>query len=201
MIESLDFSKSDGLLPAIVQDYNSSAVLMLGYMNKESLEKTIKDKKVTFWSRSKKRLWQKGETSGNYLHYVSMAKDCDSDSLLIQAIPEGATCHTGSYSCFNVQPDNISILRELEKLINLRAEELPENSYTTKLLEGDVIYVAQKVGEEAVETVVAALSQELSNLHEESADLIYHLLVLLKKRDTNIDAVLKVLAKRRGQNL
>ena len=198
MIESLAFSKGNGLMPVIVQDSETSAVLMLGYMNRESVEKTIQDKKVTFWSRSKERLWQKGETSGNYLHYVSMEKDCDSDSLLIQAIPEGPTCHTGSYSCFNVQPDKLSILRELEILINRRAEELPENSYTTTLLKSDISLVAQKVGEEAVETVVAGLSQETEKLHEEAADLIYHLLVLLKKRDTNFDAVLDVLAKRRG---
>ena len=198
MIESLDFSKGNGLMPVIVQDSETSAVLMLGYMNRESVEKTIQDKKVTFWSRSKERLWQKGESSGNYLHYVSMEKDCDSDSLLIQAIPEGPTCHTGSYSCFNVQPDKLSILRVLEILINRRAEELPENSYTTTLLKSDVSLVAQKVGEEAVETVVAGLSQETEKLHEEAADLIYHLLVLLKKRDTNFDAVLDVLAKRRG---
>ena len=198
MIESLDFSKGNGLMPVIVQDSETSAVLMLGYMNKESVEKTIQDKKVTFWSRSKERLWQKGESSENYLHYVSMEKDCDSDSLLIQAIPEGPTCHTGSYSCFNVQPDKLSILRVLEILINRRAEELPENSYTTTLLKSDISLVAQKVGEEAVETVVAGLSQETEKLHEEAADLIYHLLVLLKKRDTNFDAVLDVLAKRRG---
>lgn len=198
MIESLDFSKGNGLMPVIVQDSETSAVLMLGYMNKESVEKTIQDKKVTFWSRSKERLWQKGESSGNFLHYVSMEKDCDSDSLLIQAIPEGPTCHTGSYSCFNVQPDKLSILRELEILITRRADELPEDSYTTTLLKSDISLVAQKVGEEAVETVVAGLSQELTDLHEESADLIYHLLVLLKKRDTNFDAVLNVLAKRRG---
>ena len=198
MIESLNFSKANGLLPAIVQDYNTSAVLMLGYMNKESLQKTIKDKKVTFWSRSKNRLWQKGETSGNYLKFVSMDKDCDSDSILIQAIPEGPTCHTGSYSCFKVQPNKLSILRELEELISQRAEEMPENSYTTTLLKGNISLVAQKVGEEAVETVVAGLTQEIENLHEESADLIYHLLVLLKKRNTNFDAVLNVLAKRRG---
>lgn len=198
MIESLDFSKANGLLPAIVQDYNTSAILMLGYMNEESLEKTVKDKKVTFWSRSKNRLWQKGETSGNYLKFVSMDKDCDSDSLLIQAIPEGPTCHTGSYSCFNVQPNKLSILRELEELISQRAEEMPDNSYTTTLLKGNISLVAQKVGEEAVETVVAGLTQEIENLHEESADLIYHLLVLLKKRNTNFDAVLNVLAKRRG---
>ena len=190
MIESLDFSKGNGLMPVIVQDSETSAVLMLGYMNRESVEKTIQDKKVTFWSRSKERLWQKGESSGNYLHYVSMEKDCDSDSLLIQAIPEGPNYHTGSYSCFNVQPDKLSILRELEILINRRAEELPENSYTTTLLKSDISLVAQKVGEEAVETVVAGLSQELTDLHEESADLIYHLLVFLKKRDTNFDAVL-----------
>ena len=198
MIESLDFSKGNGLMPVLVQDSDTSAVLMLGYMNKESVERTIQEKKVTFWSRSKERLWQKGETSGNYLHYVSMEKDCDSDSLLIQAIPEGPTCHTGSYSCFNVQPDKLSILRELEILINRRAEELPEDSYTTTLLKGNISLVAQKVGEEAVETVVAGLSQETEKLHEEAADLIYHLLVLLKKRDTNFDAVLDVLAKRRG---
>ena len=198
MIKSLDFSKTNGLLPVIVQDKKTSAVLMLGYMNEEALEKTMEDKKVTFWSRSKNRLWQKGESSGNYLHYVSMEKDCDSDSLLIQAIPEGPTCHTGSYSCFNVQPNKLSILRELEELISQRAEEMSENSYTTKLLKGNIDLVAQKVGEEAVETVVAGLSQDVENLHEESADLIYHLLVLLKKRNTNFDSVLEVLAKRRG---
>ena len=127
-----------------------------------------------------------------------MEKDCDSDSILIQAIPEGPTCHTGSYSCFKVQPNKLSILRELEELISQRAEEMPENSYTTTLLKGNINLVAQKVGEEAVEKVVAGLTQEIENLHEESADLIYHLLVLLKKRNTNFDAVLNVLAKRRG---
>ena len=195
----LDCSKGNGLIPAVIQDDKTSSVLMLGYMNKEAFDKTMKEKIVTFWSRSKGRLWQKGETSGNFLHLVSVHKDCDSDTLLLRTNPEGPTCHTGSYSCFDIQPDNLSILTELESVISKRARELPEGSYTTSLFKGGTSLIAQKVGEEAVETVVAALDQNLERLHEESADLIYHLLVLLHEKETSLSAVLSELASRRNE--
>ncbi len=199
MKNELDFSKENGLIPAIIQDDKTSSVLMLGYMNKEAFDKTMEEKIVTFWSRSKGRLWQKGETSGNFLHLVSVHIDCDSDALLFRVNPEGPTCHTGSYSCFDVQPDNLSILKELESVISKRARELPEGSYTTYLFNGGTSFIAQKVGEEAVETVVAALDQNLERLHEESADLIYHLLVLLHEKETSLSAVLSELASRRNK--
>lgn len=199
MKNKIDFSKENGLIPAIIQDDKTSSVLMLGYMNKEAFDKTMKEKIVTFWSRSKRRLWQKGETSGNFLHLVSVHKDCDSDTLLLRANPEGPTCHTGSYSCFDVQPDNLSILTELETVISERSRELPEGSYTTSLFNGGTSLIAQKLGEEAVETVVAALNQDLERLHEESADLIYHLLVLLHEKGTTLSAVLSELEKRRSE--
>ena len=197
MKNEIDFSKGSGLVPVIIQDDKTSAVLMLGYMNKEAYDKTMEDKIVTFWSRSKERLWQKGETSGNFLHLVSSHVDCDSDTLLLRIKPQGPTCHTGSYSCFDVQPDNLSILTELETVISQRARDLPEGSYTTSLFKGGTSLIAQKVGEEAVETVVAALDQNLERLHEESADLIYHLLVLLHNKGTTLSSVLSELEKRR----
>ena len=197
MKNEIDFSKGSGLVPIIIQDDKTSAVLMLGYMNKEAYDKTMEDKIVTFWSRSKERLWQKGETSGNFLHLVSSHVDCDSDTLLLRIKPQGPTCHTGSYSCFDVQPDNLSILTELETVISQRARDLPEGSYTTSLFKGGTSLIAQKVGEEAVETVVAALDQNLERLHEESADLIYHLLVLLHNKGTTLSSVLSELKKRR----
>ena len=192
-----NLSKGIGLVTVIIQDDKTSAVLMLGYMNKEAYDKTMEDKIVTFWSRSKERLWRKGETSGNFLHLVSSHVDCDSDTLLLRIKPQGPTCHTGSYSCFDVQPDNLSILTELETVISQRARDLPEGSYTTSLFKGGTSLIAQKVGEEAVETVVAALDQNLERLHEESADLIYHLLVLLHNKGTTLSSVLSELEKRR----
>lgn len=199
MKNDMDFNKGTGLVPVIIQDDKTSAVLMLGYMNKEAYDKTLEDKVVTFWSRSKERLWQKGESSGNYLHLVSVHQDCDSDTLLLKTNPQGPTCHTGSYSCFDVQPDDLSILTELESVITQRASDLPEGSYTTSLFKGGTSLIAQKVGEEAVETVVAALDQNLERLHEEAADLIYHLLVLLQNKGTSLSAVLSKLASRRNE--
>ena len=197
MKNELDFSIKNDLIPAIIQDDKTSSVLMLGYMNKEAYDKTLEDKIVTFWSRSKARLWQKGETSGNYLHLVSVHKDCDSDTLLLRTNPQGPTCHTGSYSCFDVQPDNLSILTELENIISQRAQKLPKGSYTTSLFNGGTPLIAQKLGEEAVEAVVAALSQDLDRLHEESADLIFHLLVLLHDKGTTFNSVLSKLESRK----
>lgn len=199
MKNDIDFNKGTGLVPVIIQDDKTSAVLMLGYMNKEAYDKTLEDKVVTFWSRSKERLWQKGETSGNFLHLVSVHQDCDFDTLLLKTNPQGPTCHTGSYSCFDVQPDDLSILTELESVITQRASDLPEGSYTTSLFKGGTSLIAQKVGEEAVETVVAALNQNLERLHEESADLIYHLLVLLQNKGTSLSAVLSELESRRNE--
>ena len=199
MNNELDFTKENGLLPVIIQDDKTSSVLMLGYMNKEAYDKTIEEKIVTFWSRSKSRLWQKGETSGNFLHLVSVHKDCDSDTLLLRTNPQGPTCHTGSYSCFDVQPDNLSILAELESVISQRSRDLPEGSYTTFLLNGGNSLIAQKVGEEAVELVVAALNQNLERVHEESADLIYHILVLLHEKGSSLKSVLSELENRRSE--
>jgi len=197
MKNKINFAKGSGLVPVIIQDDKTSSVLMLGYMNKEAYDKTMEDKIVTFWSRSKARLWQKGETSGNYLHLVSIHKDCDLDTLLLRTNPKGPTCHTGSYSCFDVQPDNLYILKELESVISERSRDLPEGSYTASLLNGGTSLIAQKVGEEAVELVVAALNQNLERLHEESADLIYHLLVLLHDKGSTLSSVLNVLETRR----
>ena len=199
MKNEIDFSKQNGMIPVIIQDDKTSSVLMLGYMNKAAYDKTLEEKIVTFWSRSKDRLWQKGETSGNFLRLVSVHQDCDSDALLLRTNPQGPTCHTGSYSCFNVQPDDLSILIELENVISQRARDLPEGSYTTSLFNGRTSLIAKKVGEEAVETVVAALDQNLERLEEESADLIYHLLVLLHEKGTKLSAVLSKLASRKNE--
>lgn len=201
-IDSLDFEKVNGLMPAIIQDAESHQVLMLGYMNREALQKTLAEKRVTFFSRSKQRLWTKGETSGNYLDLVEIQQDCDDDTLLILAHPHGPTCHTGEESCFyrkDFKPaQNLNFLNELEDLIISRKKEMPEGSYTTSLFEDGIDKIAQKVGEEAVETIIEAKNKD-HNLVDETSDLIYHLLVLLAEKDVPLQSIVDNLKERHGQ--
>lgn len=198
--ESLDFDKQGGLLPAIVQHAVTGEVLMLGYMNAEALQKTQATGKVTFFSRSKDRLWTKGETSGHTLDLVSLAPDCDRDALLVRALPNGPTCHTGTKSCFGEAPGpDIAFLGELERIIAARASASPEESYTARLMARGLLKIAQKVGEEGVETALAATNQDDEALTGEAADLIFHLLVLLKARGLSLADVVSVLeARHRG---
>jgi phosphoribosyl-ATP pyrophosphohydrolase/phosphoribosyl-AMP cyclohydrolase len=198
MIDKLNFDKLNGLIPAIIQDSATRQVLMVGFMNREAFTKTLKEQKVTFWSRTKERLWQKGETSGNTLAVSSVQIDCDGDALLIQAIPAGPVCHTGTYTCFGEAKsvDSISTLDRLEEIIRERRQLMPAESYTAQLFQQGTPRIAQKVGEEAVETVVAALQGDRSSLEEESADLLYHLLVLLNDQGLSLSDVTAVLKKR-----
>lgn len=185
-INDLDFEKNkDGLIPAIIQDCNTLKVLMLGYMNREALVKSIDEGKVTFFSRTKQRLWTKGETSGNYLIIEEIHADCDNDTLLIKAKPMGPTCHTGSSSCFNTD-DTEGFIRRLQFIIQQRKTERPEGSYTVRLFDKGVNKMAQKVGEEAVETVIEAIDCNDERFRYEAADLIYHLLVLLVSKNMTI---------------
>ena len=190
----IDFAKSGGLVPAVVQDAGTGAVLMLGYMNAEALERTRTEGVVTFFSRSKGRLWTKGETSGNRLLVVEVRTDCDEDAILVRANPEGPTCHTGTRSCF-VAPTG-EVLERLELVIAGRRGAPPESSYTARLLAEGLPRIAQKVGEEATETVVAALAEDDGKLAGEAADLVYHLLVLLQARGLGLRNVVEVLEAR-----
>ena len=194
-MDKIDFTKGNGLVPAVIQDNNTLQVLMVGYMNEEALEKTIKDKKVTFFSRSKNRLWTKGETSGNYLFVEEILSDCDKDSLLIRVNPAGPVCHTGSTSCFG---DEISkgFIYELEHIINQRIRKNSEDSYTNKLYKKGINKVAQKVGEEAVELIIEAKDDNIELFQNEAADLLYHLLILLKSKNVRFSDVEEVLKKR-----
>ncbi len=195
-IESLAWEKQSGLLPAIVQDADSRRVLMLGYMSREALATTIESRQVTFYSRSKQRLWTKGESSGHVLTLVGLEVDCDNDTLLVQARPHGPTCHLGTVSCFPNAPGDV--LGDLDALIAKRAVDLPAGSYTTKLFESGIKRIAQKVGEEGLETALAAVVEDDDALLGEAADLLYHLIVLLRARGLDLDAVKQVLAKRRS---
>jgi phosphoribosyl-AMP cyclohydrolase / phosphoribosyl-ATP pyrophosphohydrolase len=192
-IDSLDWSKSEGLLPAVVQDARTGTVLMLGYMNRESLRITLAERKVTFFSRSKNRLWTKGETSRNYLNLVSVQADCDKDTLLITALPDGPTCHIGTDSCFGeVETDvrRVAFLTQLEAVIAQRVRDRPEGSYTARIWAEGPNRLAQKVGEEGVEVALAAVTQPDDRLIGESADLLFHLALLLKSRNLSLtDAV------------
>jgi phosphoribosyl-ATP pyrophosphohydrolase/phosphoribosyl-AMP cyclohydrolase len=194
----IDFEKVGGLVPAIIQDEVTKNVLMLGYMNEEAYRKTIETRRVTFWSRSRNCLWTKGETSGNYLDLVSIKNDCDNDTLLIKVHPNGPTCHTGTDTCWG--EDNkinpILFLSELQDFINKRHEEMPENSYTTSLFKKGVGKIAQKVGEEAVETIIEAVNGNDKNLVYEAADMIYHLIVLLTDKGLRIEDLAQELAQR-----
>lgn len=198
MIEQLNFEKMGGLVPAVIQDARTGQVLMSGFMNKEALQKTAGEKKVTFWSRTKKRLWQKGETSGNYLEVVSMHGDCDADSVLIKAIPHGPVCHTGSFTCFGEKelPHGMLVLAELENIIAGRKINMPEGSYTSELFAAGTARIAQKVGEEGVETAIAAVQNDNPRLAEETADLFYHIIVLLRQQNMTLEDVAEVIRKR-----
>lgn len=194
--DALAWDKQGGLLPAIVQDADSRRVLMLGYMSREALAKTLELQQVTFFSRSKQRLWTKGESSGHVLTLVSLEVDCDNDTLLVQARPQGPTCHLGTASCFPSAPGDV--LGDLDALIRRREADRPEGSYTTKLFESGIKRIAQKVGEEGLETALAAVVESDDDLLGEASDLLYHLIVLLRARGLNLDDVKQVLAKRRG---
>lgn len=199
-IDSLDWSKGDGLLPAIVQDATHGKVLMLGYMNRDALRKTLGEKRVTFYSRSKQRLWTKGETSGNFLHLVDAAIDCDNDTLLIMAQPEGPTCHKGTDSCFgdeiSTTATQLAFLARLESVIEKRISERPEGSYTARLWSEGKTRMAQKVGEEGVEVALAAVTQTDEKLVGEAADLLFHLTLLLKSRELSLGHVVAELERR-----
>ncbi len=196
----LNFDKLMGLVPAVIQDNNSNKVLMLGFMNREALDKSRETGLVTFYSRTRKRLWTKGEESGNFLKIREIIPDCDNDSLLIKADPTGPVCHTGTDTCFNESnTDEISFLLGLQDLIHNRKIEMPPDSYTTKLFEKGINKIAQKVGEEAVELVIEAMDVNDELLLNEAADLIYHLLVLLSARDKDIRDVLAVLEERHNK--
>lgn len=194
---TLDWGKVDGLMPAIVQDAATLRVLMLGYMDRDALEKTRDSGKVTFFSRTKKRLWTKGETSGNYLELVDIGVDCDADTLLVTARPHGPTCHTGSASCFDAAPGNF--LGALDALVKQREHDRPLNSYTTRLFEKGARYIAQKVGEEGVETALAGVVQRDEDLLGESADLLFHLIVLLRSRGLSLNDAVAVLEERHAK--
>ncbi|MDR0510559.1 MAG: bifunctional phosphoribosyl-AMP cyclohydrolase/phosphoribosyl-ATP diphosphatase HisIE [Rikenellaceae bacterium] len=182
----LDSAKNaDGLVPAVIQDNETLAVLMVGYMNGEAYDKTVSEGRVTFWSRTKGRLWTKGESSGNYLNVVSIAADCDRDTLLIRVDPVGPTCHTGSVSCFGGEAAE-GFIRRLQGIVRQRHRDMPEGSYTTRLFTKGVNKIAQKVGEEAVETVIEAVADNTPAMIYEASDLIYHLLTLLEARGCSI---------------
>lgn len=193
----IDFEKSDGLVPVIVQHTNTLQVLMLGYMNKEALEKTETEGKVTFFSRSKGRLWTKGETSGNYLMVEDIRTDCDNDTILIKAKPIGHTCHTGKTSCFDGdKTTSRGFLYELEKVIEQRITDNTEGSYTAQLFSKGINKVAQKVGEEAVELVIESKDDNLELFKNEAADLMYHFLILLKTKNLRLEDIEEVLSDR-----
>lgn len=193
----VDFAKMGGLVPAIIQDYSTSKVLMLGFMNEEALRKTEETGKVTFFSRTKNRLWTKGEESGNFLNVVSMAIDCDQDTLLIKVNPVGPVCHTGSDTCFNEKnEEDIMFIKQLQDFITKRHEEMPAASYTTSLFQEGINRMAQKVGEEAVETVIEATNGTNERLIYEASDLIYHLIVLLTSKGYRFEDLARELKKR-----
>ncbi len=196
-INTLNFEKLNGLIPAVILDNASHTVLMLGFMNKESLKNTLDTKLVTFFSRTRKSLWVKGETSGNFLHLIDIKSDCDDDSLLVYVNPDGPTCHTGDFSCFkDSTPSDISFLSELFELVQRRKAEMPEKSYTTKLfLEGEN-RIIQKVGEEAIETVIAAKNRDKEEIINEVSDLFFHLFVMLVNQGVTLDEVVKNLEGR-----
>ena len=194
---SLDFTKLNGLVPAVVQDARTGKVLMVGFMNEEAYLKTKELQKVTFFSRTKNRLWTKGEESGNFLNVKEILIDCDKDTLLIKAIPVGPTCHTGSDTCFDeINTGGLFWLKELQDLVDQRKAEMPEGSYTTKLFNKGINKVAQKVGEEAVELVIEAKDNNDELFLNEAADLMFHYIVLLTAKGKRIEDVVKILEER-----
>ena len=197
----LDFEKMNGLIPAIIQDNYTQKVLMLGFMNKEAYEKTVETGKVTFFSRTKNRLWTKGEQSGNFLHVVSIKADCDNDTLLIMVHPDGPVCHTGTDTCWGEKNEqDIMFLKELQDFIDRRRQEMPDKSYTTSLFNSGVNKMAQKVGEEAVETVIEACNGTDERLIYEGSDLLYHLIVLLNYKGYRIEDLARELKERHSAN-
>jgi len=199
---TIDFEKMGGLVPAIIQDAVTRKVLMLGFMNEEAYQKTLQTKHVTFWSRTRNTLWTKGETSGNFLNLVDIKVDCDNDTLLIQAHPDGPTCHKGTDTCWGEENEQnpLLFLTELQDFINKRKEEMPEGSYTTKLFKEGINKIAQKVGEEALETVIEATNGTSEHLVYEASDLLYHLLVMLTDKGLRIEDVAAELQKRHDPN-
>jgi phosphoribosyl-ATP pyrophosphohydrolase/phosphoribosyl-AMP cyclohydrolase len=191
MTEEIDFAKMNGLVPAVVQHPENGSVLMVGFMNKEALARTEREGQVVFWSRSRQCLWKKGETSSNYLDLVSIESDCDNDALLIKAMPRGPVCHTGKASCFSDEGTNgqYGVISRLLETIKQRKRDLPENSYTAKLFSRGVAFIGQKVGEEAVELAIAAQYGDKQRCIEETADLVYHLLVLLREKGIEFSEV------------
>lgn len=200
-LNELDWGKGDGLLPAIVQDATSGAVLMLGYMNREALAATTQTGRVTFWSRSKRRLWTKGEESGHFLQLRGLAADCDGDTLLVLATPVGPTCHLGTPTCFGADPPrpaaaDLAFLATLQRVISDRIERRPAGSYTAKLLEQGVLRIAQKVGEEGLELALAAVAESDAKIVGEAADLLYHTMLLLQTKNLSFDRVVAELNAR-----
>ena len=194
---TIDFDKMEGLVPAIIPDDKTLRVLMLGFMNKEAYEKTVETGKVTFWSRTKGRLWTKGETSGNYLNVVSIKNDCDNDTLLIKVNPVGPVCHTGADTCWDEDNDNpIMFLTELQRFIERRHKEMPEGSYTTSLFRDGLSRMTQKVGEEAVELVIESMKGDNERLIYEASDMMYHLIVLLTSKGLSIEDIARELIER-----
>lgn len=198
----INFAKSNGLVPAIVQDAKTRKVLMLGYMNEEAYNKTVDTKKVTFFSRSRQTLWTKGETSGNYLDLVSIKVDCDNDTLLVEAIPCGPVCHTGTDTCWGDKNEGnpLDFLTELQDFIEKRYKEMPEGSYTTSLFKDGLNRMAQKVGEEALETVIEAVNGTDDRLIYEASDMFYHLIVLLTSKGLRIEDIAKELKTRHSKD-
>lgn len=198
----IDFEKGNGLIPAIIQDIDTRKVLMLGYMNKDAYEQTLQTKKVTFFSRSRNCLWVKGETSGNYLHLKEIKCDCDNDALLILVKPEGPVCHKGTDTCWgeNNERNALAFLSELQDFINDRKQKMPENSYTTSLFKDGINRIAQKVGEEALETVIEAVNGTNERIVYEGADLLYHLIVLLAEKNLRIENLAQELESRHNPN-
>lgn len=198
--DAIDWTKTDGLVPAIIQNAASGQVLMLGYMDRAALDATVSSGKVTFFSRSKNRLWVKGETSGHWLNFVSAEMDCDNDALLVQASPQGPTCHTGAVSCFtDKKAPDVAFLGQLAALVADRHTARPQGSYTTSLFAAGKARIAQKVGEEGVELALARMKDDKVEMANEAADLLFHMLVLLQDADLQLDDVIAVLRTRHGQ--
>lgn len=194
---NLDFGKAGGLIPAIIQDNKTNKVLMLGFMNEEAYQQTKRTEKVTFFSRTKNRLWVKGETSGNFLQVKQILVDCDNDTLLIKAVPSGPVCHTGNDTCFGEQnTEDVMFLKYLQNFIEQRRQEMPEGSYTTSLFTKGVNRMAQKVGEEAVETVIEATNGTEEGFIYEASDMLYHLIVLLTSKGLRIEDLSRELMRR-----
>ncbi|MDA8730426.1 bifunctional phosphoribosyl-AMP cyclohydrolase/phosphoribosyl-ATP diphosphatase HisIE [Alphaproteobacteria bacterium] len=196
-LDKIDWDKGDGLVPAIVQNLDNGQILMLAYMDRAALAQTISSKKVTFFSRSKNRLWTKGETSGNWLDYINGEMDCDADTILIQARPQGPSCHTGSVTCFNDRtPSNIGFLDHLGRLIAERHKTMPKGSYTTSLFTEGKARIAQKVGEEGVELALARMKDDSAEMADEAADLLFHMMVLLEDAGLSLADAISVLQDR-----